>query len=268
MLQSHPRALLGCSSIVKMGVVTATFGTALAHPGAAPALLAAVSLYALHHLLVKGALFLGVGEWERTGTSIWLVGGLGLLALALAGLPLTGGAAAKLELKAAAMDLAVPAGPLLFLSATVTTLLLARFFWLISRRSRARAHNRVRPASVAWLLLVPLAVWLPFSPLAAPPDLSGLLPVVAGLGFAVIVLSVQRNRPQPHRRLVVCKLIRTLGGRVWPQTRAPRAHALSTHWLPSGWRSVSARPGMLSLATGGLLWLAVFVLMLFLVVSG
>ena len=89
--------------------------------------------------------------------------------LQVSSVPLTGGAAAKLELKAAAAGLSVPAGPLLFLSATATTLLLGRFFWLIGRRRKPGSSARVRPASLAWLVLVPLAIWLPFSPLSAAP---------------------------------------------------------------------------------------------------
>ena len=268
LLQTNPRALLGCSSILKMGVITAVFGTALAHPGSAPALLAALSLYALHHLLVKGTLFLGIGEWERTGTGWWLLAGLALLALALAGAPLTGGAAAKLELKAAAAGLAVPAAPLLFLSATATTLLLGRFFWLIGRGRRPGSSARVRPASVAWLMLVPLAIWLPFSPLGAAPGLSGLMPIVIGLGLLAATRSLQRRQPRAWRGFSGFRLLRhviTHGSSRVPRRQGGR---FSAPWLPFNWQARLNAHGSVSLATGGLLWLAILVLMLLLVASG
>ena len=268
LLQTNPRALLGCSSILKMGVITAVFGTALAHPGSAPALLAALSLYALHHLLVKGALFLGIGEWERTGSGWWLPAGLALLALALAGAPLTGGAAAKVELKAAAAGLSVPAGPLLFLSATATALLLGRFFWLIGRRHRPGSSARVRPASLAWLVLVPLAIWLPFPPPGAAPALSGLAPIIVGLGLLAITVSLQRRQPRAWRGFSVCRLVRHLTTRGSARASKRQGGRFSAPSLPSNWQGRLNGVGSVSLATGGLLWLAIVVLMLLLVASG
>ncbi len=57
--------------------------------------------YALHHLLVKGALFLGVGIAGATGTRHFtrVFVPMAILALSLAGLPFTSGALAKLATK-------------------------------------------------------------------------------------------------------------------------------------------------------------------------
>jgi formate hydrogenlyase subunit 3/multisubunit Na+/H+ antiporter MnhD subunit len=65
LMQSHARLVLGYSSISKMGVLTTGMGAALAWPAGAPLLIGALALYAAHHALVKGALFLGLGLAER-----------------------------------------------------------------------------------------------------------------------------------------------------------------------------------------------------------
>jgi formate hydrogenlyase subunit 3/multisubunit Na+/H+ antiporter MnhD subunit len=82
-----------------MGVVAAVLGAGLATGAAGTAELAA--FYALHHLLVKGALFLGVGIVGATGTRHrWrMLVPMALLALSLAGLPFTSGALAKFATK-------------------------------------------------------------------------------------------------------------------------------------------------------------------------
>ena len=58
--QSYPKTVLAYSSISQMGLITVPVGAALLAPALWPAALAAVLLYALHHALAKGALFLGV----------------------------------------------------------------------------------------------------------------------------------------------------------------------------------------------------------------
>ena len=64
----------------------------------------AAAFYAAHHVLVKGALFLAVGVVAATGRRrLWpTLLPAAVLALGLGGLPLTGGALAKLAVKRAA----------------------------------------------------------------------------------------------------------------------------------------------------------------------
>ena len=78
LLQRDPRAVLAYSSIAKMGLISVLFGAALANPAHADALLAALLLFAMHHLLVKSTLFLGLGEWQRRGSRFWVLAGLAL----------------------------------------------------------------------------------------------------------------------------------------------------------------------------------------------
>jgi len=262
LLQSNPRALLGCSSILKMGVITAVFGTALGHPQAAAGILAALSLYALHHMLVKGALFLGVGEWQRAGATPWVLAGLGVLALALMGAPLSGGAAAKIELKQATAGLPENLGLLLLLSALATALLLGRFFWLITRRSGSLADRDVRPAALVWLMLIPLALWLPFSPLSAPLYIAGLMPLGFWLVVVTVIWSLNRGLLQPRRRPASMTMLRLLRSLRLQRLLEKSRGLLKTSLVLPAWRPLLSRAGNLSLPTGGMLWLCIFMLIL------
>lgn len=97
--QQHAKTILAYSTISQMGFVAAILGAGLAK--GAPGTPVVVAFYALHHLLVKGALFLGVGIVGATGKRhlqrVLLV--MAILALSLAGLPFTSGALAKFAAK-------------------------------------------------------------------------------------------------------------------------------------------------------------------------
>ena len=87
-----------------MGWLAFAVGLGLTAPGAWEGLEAAVALFALHHGVAKGGLFLAAGSSGRV-SSRWGRGlaavGLVFPAVALAGLPFTTGGAAKESLKAA-----------------------------------------------------------------------------------------------------------------------------------------------------------------------
>ena len=106
--QEAPKTILAYSSISQMGFLTVSVGAGLFAPSSWPVALAAVVVYATHHALAKGALFLGVGVAEKTEGSrrrwqrLLVLAGLLLAALAIAAAPLTSGAAAKEYLKSAA----------------------------------------------------------------------------------------------------------------------------------------------------------------------
>ena len=63
--QRNPKTVLAYSSVSQMGVIGTVLGMALAVGDGDAAL--SVGLYAAHHTLVKGALFLGVGVAQMTG---------------------------------------------------------------------------------------------------------------------------------------------------------------------------------------------------------
>ena len=123
--QLNPKTVLAYSSVSQMGFLAAVLGMGLSAGDAGAAPIAA--LYAAHHVLVKGALFLAVGVAAVIGArriSVVLVPGM-VIALGLAGLPLTGGALAKLAAKDP-LGYGI-AGTVATLSASGTRLLMLHF---------------------------------------------------------------------------------------------------------------------------------------------
>jgi formate hydrogenlyase subunit 3/multisubunit Na+/H+ antiporter MnhD subunit len=178
-LQRDARAILGYSSIAKMGLISALFGQAMVVPEQASLLLIAIVLFAMHHLLVKSSLFLALFEWQQ-GARRWVFVIITLLAISLAGVPLSGGAAAKTVLKDALN------GELMWLlstSAVGTALLMARFIFVLPRQFNDPA---VRSHSIwLWLLLLPLAFWGPYLPDELPVSPSGLGPLLLSIPLAI-----------------------------------------------------------------------------------
>ncbi|WP_054212084.1 complex I subunit 5 family protein [Bosea vaviloviae] len=152
--QRRPKTILAYSTVSQMGLVAAILGAGLAAGDASAPGLAAY--YGLHHTLVKGGLFLAVGVAFASGGAhrvpVLLL--TGLLALSLAGLPLTSGALAKLAVKPmlgyGLFSIAVS------LAAAGSTMLMLHFIAVMARET---ADN---PAASA-----PLAETLPFLIVAA-----------------------------------------------------------------------------------------------------
>ena len=193
--QRNPKVILAYSSISQMGVITAALGMALVH-GQADAS-GNVAFYAANHLLVKATLFLVIGALAARGlkssyTSLILVA---VLALSLAGLPLTGGALAKLALKAqfAGGSVAV----LATLSSIATALLMTHFLICLDVPPSGAAEEC--PASLIrfWQALALGAILLPwaFYPAGANASsafefgnfLDGLWPVALGACLALVL---------------------------------------------------------------------------------
>jgi formate hydrogenlyase subunit 3/multisubunit Na+/H+ antiporter MnhD subunit len=157
--QRQPKTILAYSSISQMGLVAATLGQGLmtgktiAAEGAA--------LYAAHHGLAKGGLFLAIGVVVARGASRlpWSVVVTGLLALSLAGLPPTGGAIAKLAIKETLGDGWI--GTLSIASAIASTLLMLHFL----RRLLASPTEPAEASFVArvgpWILVTLASVMIP-----------------------------------------------------------------------------------------------------------
>lgn len=223
--QLNPKSNLAYSSVSQMGFMTAGLGLGLAAPELWPTALLVVSLYALHHGLAKGALFLGVGVVQyavRTRLeAAALYAGLLIAALSLAGLPLTSGYFAKALLKDLGaelphawmrwVELSLP------LAAVGTTLLMGRFVWLI-RRERCgaekpyEAHHHKPGLWLPWAITLAGVVGLTWAaPLwyaldAAPPGFegrklwAGFWPV--GLGLLVLMIAGWRRWLDFERELV------------------------------------------------------------------
>ena len=161
--QSNPKTVLAYSSVSQMGFLASLLGMGLSTGDRAIGIVTA--FYGAHHVLVKGALFLAIGVSGVTGKSrfrfivLWPAT---LIALGLAGLPLTGGALAKLAAKGALGYGLV--GTLATWSAAGTTLLMFHFLNRLS--SMTHSEDGESPSIrliVPWLGLVVAAIAVPWA---------------------------------------------------------------------------------------------------------
>ena len=213
--QSQPKIVLAYSSVSQMGFLVAVIGMGLAAGDAGAARVA--SFYAAHHLLVKGALFLAAGVIATTGgRRLWpILLPAAILALGIGGLPLTGGALAKLAVKPVLGDEWVKL--LAILSAIGTTLLMLHF---LHRLLASAAPDPSASAPVGWVLawmfmfVAALGVpWLlyPATGIGAWSDAlqpgilwAALWPILIGAGLALGLWRWGRYLPQvPEGDIVV-----------------------------------------------------------------
>jgi formate hydrogenlyase subunit 3/multisubunit Na+/H+ antiporter MnhD subunit len=203
LVQREPKVILAYSSVSQMGLITIGVGLGLTSPAAGAPALFTLTLYALHHALVKGALFLGEGLHRATRASArgWVFAGLALLALALAGAPLTSGMLAKHYLKDLAVFVPWPLSSALTLATVGTTLLMARFLWQLWRAPADVALPRMRSLVLPWAAMVAAvlaAAWLVLpldrAVLLAPAALAGAAwPVALGVIIAVAAARYARG---------------------------------------------------------------------------
>lgn len=299
-VQRKAKTVLAYSSISQMGFMTAAIGIGLSRPEAWPAAAVAVAFYALHHALAKGALFLGVAVVENAASRRARRGALVLLllpGLALAGAPLTSGLIAKTMLKDAAGLL--PAGwygaldPLLTLAAAGTTVLIARFLYLLAR---AESHAGIPGLWPSWIGLVAASAVLGVAPFLAGIPVaaaavgiagwwSGLWPLALGVAATAGVLWIMRQRTAHGRPPLTAPSIRE-GDILWPLVRAgdalrralplpfggvaDRVHALAARrhrlraaaaaWVARGEHALARWPGV---GSGVVIGMLVIFLMLF-----
>lgn len=199
--QMRPKAVLAYSSISQMGLMTLMVAGALASQAHSGAILAVLGLYVLHHGLAKGSLFLSTamslpsGRWQRM--LMWLL--IAMPGLALAGLPFTSGAMAKLAMK----DVLAPSGldfalaeylPVLMTAGAIATMLLVwRFLWAFG--ARAHTGGNARGLWLGWSLATASSLlvfwWLPLpSGLPAKAWVSAMLDQAWALVWPVIVATI------------------------------------------------------------------------------
>jgi multicomponent Na+:H+ antiporter subunit A len=165
--QDNPKTVLAYSSVSQMGLLAAVLGMGWANGDAGAAL--GTSFAAANHILVKGALFLAIGVAAATGPRLWpVLVPAAVLALGLGGLPLTGGALAKLAVKPELGEGFV--GALAALSAAGSTLLVLHFLRRLAATGTT-ASDAAAPPGLAWswLAMAFVAVAVPWAlyPLAA-----------------------------------------------------------------------------------------------------
>ena len=188
--EEEPKTILAYSTISQLGLVVALIGAAVM--AGEPALQAVY--YAFHHGLAKGALFLSVGVVAAAGGR-WRILALvcvALVALSVAGAPLTGGALVKAAAKPGLPNWAALA---LTLSAVTTTLILASFIYQLWQKDGA--SDAARPALLMTLptlllggaaMVLPWFLWPEWSglpadyPLIGDPLWAATWPLALGLG--------------------------------------------------------------------------------------
>lgn len=203
-LQRDPKAVLAYSTISQMGFVGAAVGVALMSPALAPACITATVIYAVHHGLAKGALFIGVPVWKHHGTGArrhLVTTGLIIASLAVVGGPFSTGAIGKYAVKEAIDDTSVLGLDLVSLLpfvATGSTVLLMRLMWLLKWADLEPLAPQEDPELPAWLILVVTSATIPWLltnrwvPLADVPGLEGITlweaswPVLLGLGVGAL----------------------------------------------------------------------------------
>jgi formate hydrogenlyase subunit 3/multisubunit Na+/H+ antiporter MnhD subunit len=207
--QRNPKTVLAYSSISQMGIITVGLGVALVRPDAWPVILPAVLIYATHHALAKGALFLSVPLCRAaSGRKQLYTAGIGVLipALALAGAPFTSGAIAKLALKSN-IDFLPGAWPvwlgiLLPIAAAGTTLKMLRYLSLLWKSRRAAVADTATGLWAPWSFTIAAVlggVWLlPGSWELLPTKLSpaklwtATWPLLAGIALASVPVLARR----------------------------------------------------------------------------
>lgn len=181
--QTHPKAALAYSSISQMGLLTIFVGLGWKAGHEWTTLAPGVAFFALHHGLAKGALFLGTGVVAVTRQAgNWILAGLLIPGLALAGLPGTSGYLAKDSLKKAS-SFASPEWEILLswglpLSGFLTSLLIGRVLWTCHQAMGKNPHGTAHGLIPAWLILLSLLLTSPWW--AAP--FCGLAPTSFSFG--------------------------------------------------------------------------------------
>jgi len=169
LVKQDPKTILAYSSVSQMGLMTMALGfTLVSGTGSGKQLLLGLLFFALVHGMAKGFLFLGVGLARTTARDtvrgFLLLAGLGLAALVLAGLPLTGGAVVKQSLKQGAYLLPEAWSGfftgMLSLSAMGTTMLLTACVWRVRQNMPPAGKNLGAGMTLSCVGLLGLLVFI------------------------------------------------------------------------------------------------------------
>jgi formate hydrogenlyase subunit 3/multisubunit Na+/H+ antiporter MnhD subunit len=243
--QANPKTILAYSSISQMGLIAAVLGMGLAAGDRSVS--TAAAFYAVHHVFVKGGLFLAIGvaalSKQRRLWSVLLPAAV--LALGLGGLPLTGGALAKLAVKAPLGDGFV--GLLAMLSAAASTLLMTHFLRRLAATtgtdSTSVPSTGVLPPWLATAFAAVAVPWVLFSAagigslaeaLSPAAIWSALWPVLIGLLLAVGLRRWERWLPRVPEGDVVVLAERAARAALACGGPLERAESALRHWPIAG----------------------------------
>jgi formate hydrogenlyase subunit 3/multisubunit Na+/H+ antiporter MnhD subunit len=210
LVQDQPKSLLAWSSVSQMGLITALLGVLLLGQASQAALGGLLALITVH-ALAKAALFLGTGILPRVSSANhrWVLLGMLLPALTLAGVPLTGGVLVKAGLEMALVGSDLPGWPVT-LSGIATGLLMLRLFWLLWHRPAASEEPITLPGGL-WLgwwglgVTAALLPWgwqfvMPLTPDLTETLLKGIQPPLVALVLAALILPARKRQQALTRR--------------------------------------------------------------------
>ena len=237
--RKHAGAVLGCSSISQMGLITVLFGLGMVDHDAGCYATPVLTLYVVHHALAKSSLFFGYNlvatqrqTWSRLQAAAIL-----LPALTLAGLPFTGGAVAKTAFKELTVSLGEPWHGLstIFLPITAmgTTMLMLHFMCMLMRSETSGNTCKAldRMIFAASFIATVLTLWLwPAARNSASHSLAGaklwqtLWPVAGGCLLFLVwrriffreKVQVDKQKKQIVFDFSALTLMRRLQERKWP----------------------------------------------------
>jgi len=196
LVQSDPKVLLAYSSVSKIGLMALALGLMLLEPSLASAGMPALALYAAHHALAKGGLFLGVGLRHHALAQGLTLFGITLLALALAGVPFSAGAVAKYGIKPLLEGQGWTwLGVALALTTAGTGLLMARLLWVIWR-TEPHPVPGYWPGGLAMAGLIVLSIAFSFTLGGPGAWVTDALPtgVAAAVGALFALVASRRTR--------------------------------------------------------------------------
>jgi hydrogenase-4 component B len=251
LLQATAKAALAYSSVSQVGYLLAILALAWQQPQERALWGTLLALYAVHHGLAKGALFMGAGLASRHRLTR-LHGVLMLIpALALTGLPLSSGAAVKTLFKARLEESLSGAWlPLLTLGSFATALLLARALWLMVQSQKKAPATPPAPALLgpwALLCLMPLLAALVWPEMRAQGWTSAQLattwallwPLLVAAMLVVLVMRRQWRIPRAWTRLP--NPARALSLRLYRRVRHPQVPPLEPRLHAAFWRAQERR---------------------------
>ena len=243
--QSNPKTVLAYSSVSQMGLLATVLGMGLA-AGDHHAPIAA-AFYAMHHVLVKGGLFLAVGAAAAADPRRWwpVLLPATVLSLSLAGLPLTGGALAKSAVNDVLGGGMV--GVLATLSSMASTVLMLHFLRCLVAITPSSPELKASAGLAGfWLLMAGASIvvpWLLFSAatgassenaLGLREAWNALCPVLAGVLVTLLLRQWSPLIPRvPEGDVLVlgfgfAKTLRRLGAAM------ERAEAQARQWPVAG----------------------------------
>ncbi len=238
--QRGPGAVLACSSISQMGIISAIIGTTLFMPQLKPQAIVVLSFFAVHHAFAKSSLFFGYGALIRKGGQLTKIHFAALLfpALSLAGLPMTSGAITKNSLKELIAAFNSPwsdAGYYLLSVSSIATTLLILHFIRVLNRTVSKGTETTSDNHLAWygsIFMAAVTMWIwPKSQDAALSSLAisklwhSLWPIIlgCGIGFLLKMIKVPKNLISVDIRQTV---IDVFNRPAWQKKRQVLRHSL------------------------------------------